>query len=111
MRRSWIVAGVSAAIVIVVGVVVLALAEGSPAGKPKPAAAGQPSAPAADQGPAVASALRHLADDPGSLLASPAAATVSGAPTDAVPAGSTVAPDARSWAPDGLGGGTMLVTV
>src|SRR6266566_3387528 len=59
----------------------------------------------------VAAALRRLATDPQSLVASGARTQVDGRARQAVPAGSVVVPDARSWAPDGLGGGTMLVTI
>src|SRR5690348_16943017 len=66
--------------------------------------------PAADEGPKVATALRRLAVDPGGLIASGAGIDQASA-RRAVPSGSTVNPDVASWAPDGLGGGTMLVTV
>src|ERR1022692_1850100 len=59
----------------------------------------------------VAAALRKLATDPRSLVASGARPGVGGRARQAVAPGSTVVPDPRSWAPDGLGGGTMLVTI
>src|SRR5215831_761675 len=59
----------------------------------------------------VAAALRKLSSDPQSLVASETRSQVNGHARQAVPPGSTVVPDARSWAPDGLGGGTMLVTI
>lgn len=59
----------------------------------------------------VAAALRKLSTDPQSLVASGARVQVDGRARQAVPAGSAVVPDVRSWAPDGMGGGTMLVTV
>jgi hypothetical protein len=75
----------------------------------KPGAAS--TTPAAGQADDVATALRRLATDPQSLVASAAQSTVQGHASDAIPAGSTVTPDVRSWAPDGIGGGTMLVTI
>jgi len=59
----------------------------------------------------VAAALRRLSSDPQSLVASGARSQVGGRARQAFPPGTTVVPDAKSWAPDGLGGGTMLVTV
>ncbi|MFD0523869.1 hypothetical protein [Paractinoplanes durhamensis] len=69
------------------------------------------SGPAADQGPAVAAALQRLSTDPGSLVSSAAAARVGADAGKAVPVGAVVSPDPGSWAPDGIGGGTMLVTI
>jgi hypothetical protein len=59
----------------------------------------------------VAQALASLATDPQSLVASGAAGQVNGRARQAVPAGSKVVVDEKSWAPDGLRGGTMAVTV
>jgi hypothetical protein len=59
----------------------------------------------------VAAALRRLPSDPQSLVARGAQSEVAGRARQAFPPGTTVVPAARSWAPDGLGGGTMLVTV
>ena len=59
----------------------------------------------------VAEALRRLPGDPQALVASSARGQVAGRARRAIPRGTTVTPDAKSWAPDGVGGGTMLVTV
>ncbi|MBE4716585.1 hypothetical protein DAD99_00010 [Pseudarthrobacter sp. AB1] len=66
--------------------------------------------PAADA-PAVAQALQGLATDPAQLMASAAKTTVSGNIRDAVPTGSKIITEESSWAPDGLGGGTIFVTI
>jgi hypothetical protein len=95
----------AAALVIVVGVLVLTHRGHR---KTSDAAAAVSSPGQAHQ---VAQALASLATDPQSLVASGAAGQVNGRARQAVPAGSTVAADERSWAPDGLGGGTMVVTV
>jgi hypothetical protein len=65
------------------------------------------------RGPAdqVAAALRGLASDPQALVASGAKSEVRGRARQAVPRGSGVVPDVKSWAPDGVGGGSMLVTI
>jgi hypothetical protein len=74
---------------------------------------GSPARNSAPRGQAgqVAAALRKLSSDPQLLVASGAQSQVHGRARRAVPPGSMVVPDARSWAPDGLGGGTMLVTI
>jgi hypothetical protein len=59
----------------------------------------------------VADALRKLPDDPQALVASEAQGQVAGRARQAVPPGTTATPDEKSWSPDGVGGGTMLVTV
>ena len=58
-----------------------------------------------------ATALARLAADPASLVAAGAQPQVGGGARQGVPAGSVVAVAERSWAPDGIGGGTMTVTV
>lgn len=59
----------------------------------------------------VGSALSKLATDPESLVASSSQKRVAGQARQAVPAGSTVTPDEKSWLPDGVGGGVMTVTI
>jgi len=59
----------------------------------------------------VADALRKLPDDPQALVASEAEGQVADRARRAIPRGTTVAPDEKSWAPDGVGGGTMVVSV
>jgi hypothetical protein len=102
--------GSVAAIALVIGVLWLASQRhGSPASH-STAASGHSTA-AAKQGDQVAAALRRLPRDPQSLVASGAKSQVAGRAREAFPQGTTVVPDARSWAPDGVGGGTMQVTV
>jgi hypothetical protein len=62
-------------------------------------------------GKRVADALRTLPDDPQALVAAGARGQVAGRARQAIPPGTRVTPDEKSWAPDGVGGGTMLVTV
>jgi hypothetical protein len=104
--RTMAVAGV---VVVAAGVVVgaLALLQHRLPKAAGPAAA----ATAPNQAHQVAQALASLATDPQSLVASGAAGQVHGRARRAVPAGSKVAVDEKSWAPDGLGGGTIAVTV
>jgi hypothetical protein len=59
----------------------------------------------------VAQALSGLARDPAALVATEAMPQVAGQASKAVPVGAKVSADEQSWAPDGAGGGTMLVTV
>lgn len=66
---------------------------------------------AAKDAGAAAAALGRLGADPQSLVATQAAGHVGMQARTAVPAGTKVAPDATSWAPDGVGGGTMSVTL
>jgi hypothetical protein len=58
-----------------------------------------------------ATALRALATDPASLLAAGVRQQVGARVSVAVPPGTAVDPDVTSWAPDGVGGGTMSVTL
>jgi hypothetical protein len=71
-----------------------------------------PSAAAStEDGQRVADTLRKLPGDPQALVASEAQGQVAGRARQAIPSGTTVTPDEKSWAPDGVGGGAMLVTV
>ena len=64
----------------------------------------------ASQGQEVARAIEDLVKHPNQSMAA-----TTDVPTDeaslALPPGSAVRADAASWAPDGVGGGTMIVTV
>lgn len=104
-RRRWALPAAAVAVVAVVAIVALTLTL-----RPK---AADPAAEVAAPGQAhqVAVALAALADDPQSLVASGAARHVDGRARQAVPAGSKVEVDEASWAPDGVGGGTIKVTV
>jgi hypothetical protein len=55
--------------------------------------------------------LRTLARNPAGLVADEAVRQLGPHATRAVPPGSVVTPDVASWAPDGIGGGTMLVSL
>jgi hypothetical protein len=104
--RRWALAATGVAVVaVVVGIVVLTLN--------LQRKAADPAAKVASPGQArqVAQALASLTTDPQSLVASGAARQVDGRARRAVPAGSTVVVDEQSWAPDGVGGGTITVTV
>ncbi|MGW3098296.1 hypothetical protein ACWDCC_33195 [Streptomyces sp. NPDC001102] len=65
----------------------------------------------ADQAQQVVAALRKLATDPSSLVASSAKKEVADGAARAVPKGAKVTPRPASWEPDGAGGGVMTVTV
>ena len=80
------------------------------AGASPSATASTPSREQADAA-AAAGALSELATDPDSLLAAAARAAVGTGARRAVPEGSVVTPDVSTWAPDGVGGGTLAVTV
>lgn len=83
-------------------------------------AAGQPTAlgsrsvtpsPTPDDSAAVAAALKALPANPAAAVASQSRALVRD-PSEAFPRGTTIAPVAGSWAPDGTGiGGTQTITV
>jgi hypothetical protein len=59
----------------------------------------------------VADALRRLTTEPESLIASSSRHDVAGKTSRAIPAGSKVVTDERSWLPDGVGGGVVTVTI
>lgn len=115
MKRSrtalWLACACVIAVIAGVGIALLAGGRGS-AGAPASAQSLPASAAArAMDAKRVADALRKLPDDPQALVASEAQGQVAGRARRAIPPGTTVAPDEKSWAPDGVGGGTMLVTV
>jgi hypothetical protein len=111
MRRPLILVGAVA--VVVAAVMITALWLGRHGGASQGSLVRGSTAVQASEGQArqVASALRRLPANPRSLVASAARSQVNGRAARAFPPGTTVAPDTRSWAPDGIGGGTMLVTV
>lgn len=72
-------------------------------------ASSSPPANAPSDAEAAASVLTTLADDP---VAGAAAGTRSAVDPDAaLPPGTKLAPDQQTWAPDGIGGGTMEVVL
>lgn len=104
-RPQLIVAGVVAAGVLGAGVT-LAASGGGDGGSDDPSGK-----PGLEEAAAVAEALGGLADNPDSLVAADVRSAIGGRAREAVPAGSTVSANPASWQPDGLGGGTMTVTV
>jgi len=106
--RRW---ALPAAGVAVVAVVVLAGALVLTQNRDRKVATPAAEASSPEQARQVAQALASLTTDPQSLVASGAAGQVNGRARQAVPAGSKVVVDEKSWAPDGLGGGTIMVTV
>jgi hypothetical protein len=90
-----------------VALLALLLHDSSQASSAKPQAIPTP----ANQAHEVEGALSKLATDPESLVASTSRKRVAGQARQAVPAGSTVTPDEKSWLPDGVGGGVMTVTI
>jgi len=118
MRRSRAAVLVLCAGVIAViagGGIVFVMRGGGSGGAAAPASVPSISASVAAAGAAdadqVADALRKLPGDPQELVASGAQGQVAGRARQAIPPGTTVTPYEKSWAPDGVGGGTMLVTV
>lgn len=105
--RLWVATGAVVAVCIaaVLAVVVLRLGIGATNASPTPTST------TAVQAHDAARALSKLASNPEELVASSAQSVVAGRARDAVPPGSKVAPDEESWAPDGLGGGTMYVSI
>lgn len=59
----------------------------------------------------VKEALVRLPDDPAALLPAEGSGQTAASARAAVPEGTTVAVDERTWAPDGLGGGVVQVTL
>jgi len=117
MKRSRVALLVACAGVIAAiagGGIAFFIRGGGSAGAAAPASVASLSASAAAStvdAPRVADALRKLPDDPQALVAAGAQGQVAGRARQAIPPGTTVLPDVKSWAPDGVGGGTMLVTV
>jgi hypothetical protein len=117
MKRSRVALLVACACVIaaIAGGGIALLTRGRVSGDAAPASVPSISASVASAGNAdadqVANALRKLPDDPQALVATQAQGQVAGRARQAIPPGTRVMPDERSWAPDGVGGGTMLVTV
>ncbi|MGQ0625246.1 MAG: hypothetical protein ACT4PP_11445 [Sporichthyaceae bacterium] len=105
-RTQRIAAGVTAAVILVGGVSVFAFGGGDdgPAKSKK-------SRPAAEAAAEVAAALSRLAQDPESLVATDVRSAIGTQARAGVPAGTTVTPNPATWQPDGLGGGTMTVTL
>lgn len=65
----------------------------------------------AADGPDVIRALSTLADDPAALVPNSLRGRIQGDPATAIPAGSRVDTREDSWAPDGIGGGVIEVSI
>jgi hypothetical protein len=109
---------VGCALAVAIGVSVGAFAAhrqsstGPPSGsRPSPSAPVSADPSAATDARDVAGALAALGTDPQSLVAAGAAPDVGGRAKQGVPTGSKVITSEQSWAPDGVGGGTIAVTV
>ena len=113
MRRTLV--ALTAAVALIAGVTTwLGLRPAPPAaGRAAPAAVVDATAPSTTEADAAAAAaaLSALATDPDSLVADAARPLVGAEARQAVPVGSIVTPDERTWAPDGVGGGTLAVRV
>lgn len=105
-RPQWIAGGV-AAVVIFGGGITLAVSGGDGGTSTEDPT----SKPGLEEAAAVADALSNLAANPDSLVAADVRSAVGDRARQALPAGSTVSANPASWQPDGLGGGTMTVTV
>ncbi len=114
-KRSIGVSAVGLTAAVVAGLVALVL-HGQVSDPPIAAAAGPTKQKATQsqqvrQAHQVVVALSRLATDPVALVASGAGPEMRAGARQAVPAGSKVSVAQRSWAPDGIGGGTIAVTV
>ncbi|MBA3742566.1 MAG: hypothetical protein H0X00_06480, partial [Sporichthya sp.] len=105
-RPQWITAGVVAVVVFGAGITLAVSGGGGDGGTDN-----STSKPGLGEAATVAEALGKLADSPDTLVASDVRSAVGARAREGVPAGSTVSANAASWQPDGLGGGTMTVTV
>lgn len=110
MNRRTVLLAVVVASVVVASVVVVVAGVALWFGL-RHAASSPSEDPGAGEAPAVVSALAHLESDPTSLVPAQLADELGGNIESAVPRGSTVVADASTWAPDGSGGGTIVVTL
>lgn len=104
---------VSAAVAVAVLAVVASLWFADPFNwrnpEPPPTAIAQPTAVARVEADEVAAALESLVHSPAAGAAEETRPTVN--PDTALPPGSKIIPDSSTWAPDGIGGGTMNVVL
>ncbi len=106
-RRRLIVAGAVVAVLAGAGVAAALLVGGDDA----PEAAPPVAAPTKDDAQNVADALSKLASRPQDLVASDINSSIAGKARQALAKSATVTADPASWHADGLGGGTITVTV
>jgi hypothetical protein len=104
--KKYVVAVVLLSAAVIAGLVLWLRSDGAGAPSPADARRSRPT-DAAD----VTKALERLETDPAALLSRDAAAAYGDRIAEAIPKGSGVTPIESSWRPDGVDGGTMLVTV
>ena len=105
-QRTTILLGIAVLAVVATAVVLVLTRSTSEAGRPSAAAE-----PSGNQAHQVAEALGRLTTDPDSLVATSSREQVGQRASDGVPPGSTFEVDEASWAPDGVGGGTISATL
>jgi hypothetical protein len=108
-QSTKLLLGIAALAVVATVVVLLLTRSTSEAGRPS-AATGSAEA-SGNQAHQVAEALGRLTTDPDSLVATGSRDQVGQSAREGVPAGSTIEVDEASWAPDGVGGGTISATL
>jgi len=114
MRKRAVVFSAGGALVIVIAAVVLVTGQESVSvqrDSPSATQSHKKVTPVVTQAHEAATALAKLASDPASLVASGAGPEAMAGARTAVPAGSRVKVVESSWAPDGVGGGAVTVTV
>ncbi|MGQ0466874.1 MAG: hypothetical protein ACT4QG_16315 [Sporichthyaceae bacterium] len=109
VRRRYVVVGAAAIVVLAAGGVGAVLLTGEDEAPPEAAPAVAP--PSKDDARDVAAALANLPKRPQDLVASDIRSAVSAKAREAVPKNATVTADPATWHADGLGGGTITVTV
>lgn len=105
-RPQTIAVGVAAAVVVAGSAVAMASMGGGGS-----ETASTPAPPGLEEAAAVAQALAGLAAKPDELVAADVRSAVGARAREALAPNATVNPLEASWQPDGLGGGTMTVTV
>lgn len=108
-RRRYLVVGAAAVAVLVAGGVGAALLTGGDDTPPETAPAVAP--PSKDDARDVAAALAKLPSRPQDLVATDIRSAVAAKARAGVPKNATVSADPATWHADGLGGGTITVTV
>ncbi|MFJ3234455.1 hypothetical protein [Streptomyces sp. NPDC086787] len=110
LRRGLLVGAVVVVVGLLVAVVLTRHGGGAADGESK-GSGRTPRADSHEQAQQVAGALERLSTDPSSLVAAGARTEVGGRAARGVPKGAKVTPEPATWAPDGVGGGVMTVTV
>ena len=122
-KRAVVLSVVGGVVALAVGIVVFVANQGSVGvgvsspgltqnqGMARPTGTAPATASQAREAVEAVGALARLAVDPASLVASGAGPEALAGARAAVPAGSKVEVAQSSWAPDGVGGGTVMVRV